>query len=346
MEFKHTPVLLKEVIEGLNINPSGFYLDCTLGGAGHSSEILKKLNRNGMLIGFDKDSDAIKASSERLEEISNIFIYNREKDNFCNNKTSTTLFNEISNIKPKKSLPTCIIIRDDFKNSPDLLKKIKCPKLDGILVDLGVSSYQIDNSERGFSFRADGDLDMRMDQSQILTAKEIVNTYSEDDLVKLFYTYGEEEFSKSIAKNIVKFRANEEIKTTKQLNDIIESSMPKKIVFSRGGAAKKVFQALRIEVNSELSDLDLFLKNIISLLNNKGRICVISFHSLEDRIIKDIFKELSINCTCPSSFPKCVCGGNKAKIKLISRKPITASQTELSFNSRAASAKLRIAEKI
>lgn len=331
MEFKHTPVLLEEVIDGLKINPSGFYLDCTLGGAGHSSEILKRLT-NGVLIGFDKDSDAINASFKRLKEIGNAIIYNSsEKINIAG--------------LARGNKPACVLIKSDFKDAVDILNSINCPPLDGILIDLGVSSHQIDTPERGFSFRMDAKLDMRMDQSQPLTAKEIVNSYSEDELRDLFYKYGEEEFSKSIARNIIKYRSSKEILTTRELNEIIENSMPKKVVFSRGGASKKVFQALRIEVNSELSELDSFLKNSINLLKKRGRICVISFHSLEDRIVKTTFKELATNCICPSYFPKCVCGGNLAKISLVNKKPICASVDELSSNSRSSSAKLRIAEK-
>jgi 16S rRNA (cytosine1402-N4)-methyltransferase len=345
MEFNHIPVLLSEVIDGLSINPSGFYLDCTLGGAGHSSEIVKRLNKNGLLIAFDKDIEAINFSAKKLNEFSNVIFYDTLKNSFSNGENTVSDFQKIENLKINKSLPISLLIKSDFKNSFEILSTFGI-SLDGILIDLGVSSYQIDTASRGFSFKLDSDLDMRMDQSQTLTAKEIVNTYSEEDLVNLFYKYGEEEFSKSIAKNIVKFRESNEIKTTGQLNEIIESSMPKKVVFSRGGAAKKVFQALRIEVNSELSNLDLFLKNIVSLLKSKGKICIISFHSLEDRIAKDVFKELSTNCFCPASFPKCICGGNNAKINLVSKKPITASQKELSFNSRSASAKLRVAEKL
>lgn len=344
MEFKHIPVLLNEVLEGLKINPSGFYLDCTLGGAGHSSEIVKKLNKNSVLIGFDKDVEAITASAEKLNKIANVIYYD---------SIERLSFETIKTMKINPNMPLCILIKSDFKNAPKILQQIfstndmieVSPFLDGILVDLGVSSYQIDNANRGFSFRLNAPLDMRMDQSQSLTAKDIVNSYSEENLIKLFYKYGEEEFSKSIAKNIVKARGEELIETTEQLNKIVEKSMPKKIIFSRGGAAKKIFQALRIEVNSELIGLDNFLKTIISLLNKNGRMCVISFHSLEDRIIKEVFKDLSINCICPPSFPKCICK-HKATVRLISKKPIIASERELIDNSRASSAKLRIAERL
>ncbi len=320
-EFSHIPVLLNEVVENLNIKPNGIYVDCTLGGAGHSSEIVKKLKK-GILIGFDKDINAILASKEKLSKISYVTINSEE------------------NIKNG-----CLLVNDDFKNAPKILKEIGIEKIDGVLMDLGVSSYQIDTAERGFSYRLDGILDMRMNTSQSLTAKDIVNTYSEEELVNIFKTYGEEEFSHSIAKNIVKQRQIAPIETTLQLNEIVENSMPKKVVFSRGGASKKVFQALRIVVNSELEDLSKTIESFVDMLNENGRICIISFHSLEDRIVKSTFKDLSLNCICPPNFPKCVCN-HKAKIKLITKKPIIASSEELKNNSRSSCAKLRIAEKI
>lgn len=320
-EFSHIPVLLNEVIDNLNIKPNGIYVDCTLGGAGHSSEIVKKLKK-GILIGFDKDINAILASKEKLSKISYVTINSEE------------------NIKNG-----CLLINEDFKNAPKILKEIGIEKIDGVLMDLGVSSYQIDTAERGFSYRLDGILDMRMNTSQSLTAKDIVNTYSEEELVDIFKTYGEEEFSHSIAKNIVKQRQIAPIETTLQLNEIVENSMPKKVVFSRGGASKKVFQALRIVVNSELEDLSKTIESFVDMLNENGRICIISFHSLEDRIVKSTFKDLSLNCICPPNFPKCVCN-HKAKIKLITKKPIIASSEELKNNSRSSCAKLRIAEKI
>ena len=343
MEFKHIPVLLNEVIEGLNINPSGFYLDCTLGGAGHSTEIIKKLNSNGILIGFDKDIEAIKASTKKLEKYSNVIFYDINKKTFSNNVIEVFSFNELNKLKKEKDKPISILIKSDFKNSISILKEMNFPQLNGLLIDLGVSSYQIDSQDRGFSFRLDSPLDMRMDQSQDFTAKNIINTYSEKELTDILFKYGEEEFAKSIVRNIIKARAEKPIETTKELNDIVENSMPKKIVFSRGGASKKVFQALRIEVNGELNGLEEFLTTSISLLSKNGRICVISFHSLEDRIVKNVFKELSTDCICPPSFPKCICN-HKSKIKLISKKPITALEEELKLNSRSSSAKLRIAE--
>lgn len=321
MEFVHKPVMLNEVLNGLNITENGIYVDCTLGGAGHSSAILNSINI-GTLIGFDKDFDAIETSTQRLSKISNV--------------------QTLENFKPEGK--TSLIVKADFKDSPKILKDLNINP-DGILIDLGVSSYQIDTASRGFSFKHNGILDMRMDTSQILTAKEIVNTYSEEELRKIFKEYGEEEFAFSIAKNIVKARQNKEIETTLELNEIVENSMPKKIVFSRGGASKKVFQALRIEVNGELENLKETIEQLIKLLKPKGRIAIISFHSLEDRIVKTVFKDLSVTCICPPSFPKCVCN-HKATINLINKKPITASQEELLENSRSTCAKLRIAEKI
>lgn len=323
MEFSHTPVLLAEVLENLSIKPNGVYVDCTLGGAGHSSKILKKLE-NGLLIGFDKDQEAIDASTNKLSKICKVF----SKDNF-----------------KKINEKSCLIIKDDFKNSPSVLTELGITKIDGILIDLGVSSHQLDTAERGFSFKKDAPLDMRMDTSQSLTAKEIVNTYSEEELRNLFKEYGEEEFAFSIAKNICRARALKEIETTLELNEIIENSMPKKVVFSRNGAAKKVFQALRIEVNGELNLLKETIENLIKFLCPGGRIAIISFHSLEDRIVKNVFKDLAQGCICPKNFPICVCN-HKATIEIVTRKPIVASEKEQQENSRSTCAKLRVAEKL
>lgn len=323
MEFSHTPVLLDEVLENLKIKPNGVYVDCTLGGAGHSSKILEKLE-TGLLVGFDKDQEAIDASTKKLSKICKVF----SKDNFKKN-------NEKS----------CLIIKDDFKNSPSVLTELGITTVDGILIDLGVSSHQLDTAERGFSFKKDAPLDMRMDSSQSLTAKQIVNSYSEEQLRNLFKEYGEEEFSFSIAKNICKARALKEIETTLELNEIIENSMPKKVVFSRGGAAKKVFQALRIEVNGELNLLKETIENLIKFLCPGGRIAIISFHSLEDRIVKNVFKDLAQGCICPKNFPICVCN-HKATIEIVTRKPIVASEKEQLENSRSTCAKLRVAKKL
>ena len=323
MEFSHTPVLLDEVLENLEINPNGVYVDCTLGGAGHSSKILEKLE-NGLLIGFDKDQEAIDASTKKLSKICKVF----SKGNF-----------------KKINEKSCLIIKDDFKNSPSVLTELGITTVDGILIDLGVSSHQLDTAERGFSFKKDAPLDMRMDSSQSLTAKQIVNSYSEEQLRDLFKEYGEEEFAFSIAKNICKARALKEIETTLELNEIIENSMPKKVVFSRGGAAKKVFQALRIEVNGELNLLKETIENLIKFLCPGGRIAIISFHSLEDRIVKNVFKDLAQGCICPKNFPICVCN-HKATIEIVTRKPIVASEKEQLENSRSTCAKLRVAKKL
>lgn len=307
VEFKHIPVMLGEVIEALNIKPNGTYIDCTVGGGGHSYEIAKRLT-NGKLYCFDRDSEAIETSKNRLKEFG-------DKVEF---------------------------IKANFKEAPKIVQE----KVDGILIDLGVSSHQIDEGERGFSFLHNGRLDMRMGQDEeIQTAYDIVNFASEDKLKEIFFKYGEEEFSKTIAKNIVKARAEKKIETTFELRDIIENSMPKKVVYSRGGASKKVFQALRIAVNGELDDLEKTLTSFIDMLNPGGRLVVLSFHSLEDRIVKNVFKRESTDCLCPPKTPICICG-HKKKVILVNRKPITASEEELKVNSRSSSAKLRAVERV
>lgn len=311
MEFKHIPVMLNEVIDGLNIKTDGIYVDCTVGGGGHSFEIARRLT-TGHLYAFDRDQDAIKKSTKTLEKF---------KDNIT-------------------------ITKANYKEAPKILKELGVDKIDGFLIDLGVSSYQIDTAERGFSFVHDANLDMRMDQSEnVLTAKEIVNTFSFEELVKIMRDFGEEEFAKSIAKNIIKERETKSIDTTFQLKEIIENSMPKKVVYSRGGASKKVFQALRIYINGELDELDTLLNELIEMLNSNGRGCVLTFHSLEDRIVKNVFKLQSTECLCPPKTPICICG-HKASVKLVSRKPIIASETEQKQNSRSTCAKLRIIEKL
>ena len=298
--------MLNEVISALEIKPNGVYVDCTIGGAGHSYEIAKRLQK-GKLYGFDRDEEAVKASRARLKEFGNHVE----------------------------------VIKANFKDAPKILQEKGVKKIDGVLIDLGISSHQIDDCGRGFSFINDGRLDMRMGQDEeTQTAYDIVNTYSESELVELFYKYGEEEFSKSIAKNIIQARKEKKIETTFELRDIIEKSMPKKVVYSRGGASKKVFQALRIEVNHELDGLDELLEEFIDRLNVDGRLVVLTFHSLEDRIVKTVFKKESTDCLCPPKTPVCICG-HKAKIKLLNRKPIMASQEEISQNSRSTSAKLR-----
>ena len=306
------PIMLNQVIDGLNIKKDGIYVDCTVGGGGHSYEIAKRLT-TGRLYAFDRDIDAINKSKQTLKE-------------FEKNVT---------------------IVKANFKQAPQILKEeFGVEKIDGFLIDLGVSSYQIDEGDRGFSFVHNGRLDMRMDKDEdVLTAEEIVNKFPYEKLVKIFKTYGEEEFSASIARNIVKEREKHKIETTFQLKEIIENSMPKKVVFSRGGASKKVFQALRIYINGELDGLDNLLEELIEMLNSGGRGCVLTFHSLEDRIVKNVFKLESTNCICPPQTPICICE-HKAKIKLLNKKPILADETEQKQNSRSTSAKLRTIEKL
>ena len=311
IEFKHIPVLLEEVIAALEIKKEGVYVDCTMGGGGHSSAILSRLSKKGKLIGFDKDDDAISVCKERFSGPQNVTI-----------------------------------IKSDFKNSPNILKEMgMAGQIDGILLDLGVSSYQIDSAERGFSFLHNGPLDMRMDKSQDLTAFDVVNFYSEKQLLKILYEYGEESNAKNIVKNILKSRQEKPIETTFELKEIVEKSFPKKVIYGKGGVSKQTFQAIRIEVNGELEGLKECLQNLIQLLRKGGRIAVISFHSLEDRIVKNVFKDACTDCICPPKTPVCICG-HKAVAKPVSKKPIVATTQELQKNSRSSSAKLRIIEKI
>lgn len=311
MEFKHVPIMLNECIDNLNINPDGVYVDATLGGAGHSCEIAKRLSEKGTLIGIDKDATAIKVSGERL-----------------------------SKYKCK-----VILINDDYKNLLNILNENNIQKIDGLLADLGVSSYQLDEVERGFSYSKDAKLDMRMNQNQRLTAEEVVNNYSERDLIKILFEYGEESFAKSIVRNILKAREISPIKTTGELVKIIEKSVPTKLLYKGGSVAKKTFQAIRIEVNSELENLKAVLNDMVECLKPSGRLCIITFHSLEDRLVKNCFTENSQGCICPKSFPICVCN-HKPKIKLISKKPIIPTDEEMKINTRSTSSKLRVAEKL
>ena len=306
LEFKHIPVLLDECIEGLNIKPNGIYVDGTIGGAGHSIKIIEKLSNEGLLIGIDRDTDALKVADEKLKAFKNYKLVHGN--------------------------------HDDIKN---ILKELNIDKVDGILLDLGVSSYQLDERERGFSYNSDNILDMRMDQSQKLTAMEVVNNYSEEELAKIIYEYGEERFSKSIAKNICEYRKKEKITTTKMLADIVEKSKP----YSKDGhPAKRTFQAIRIEVNNEIKPLYDTVRNSIDVLKQNGRLCIITFHSLEDRAVKDAYNDAQGKCTCPKDLPYCVCG-YKSYGNIVNKKPIEASEEELQKNSRAKSAKLRIFEK-
>lgn len=308
MEFKHTPVMLNECIEGLNINPDGIYVDGTLGGAGHSKEIAKRLSKKGMLIGIDRDEEALKAAKENLKEFSNVkYVHGNH---------------------------------DEIK---EILEEFNIDKVDGILLDLGVSSYQLDERNRGFSYLGSNELDMRMDQTQSLTAKDVVNNYDEEKLANIIFEYGEEKFSRNIARNICKYRAEKVIETTDELVKIIEESIPKSKQ-KDGHPAKRTFQAIRIEVNNEIKPLFNTIENCIDCLKDGGRLCVITFHSLEDRAVKKAYIEAKGKCTCPKDLPYCVCGA-KSLGEIITKKPIVATKEELERNSRSKSAKLRIFEK-
>lgn len=310
MEFKHTSVLLKESIEGLNIKPEGIYVDGTLGGAGHASVVAGMLTGKGRLIGIDQDEAAIKAATERL--------------------------------LPYKEHVT--IVRDNYRNTPKALKELDIDGIDGMLLDLGVSSYQLDNEERGFSYRYDTPLDMRMDQRSSFSAKEIVNEYSEMELFRVIRDYGEDKFAKNIAKHIVAARQKKPIETTGELNEIIKAAIPARMRAEGGHPSKRTFQAIRIECNHELEVLKDSLTELIDLLNPGGRLCIITFHSLEDRIVKTAFRQAANPCTCPPSFPVCVCG-KVSKGTVITGKPILPGEEEMEVNSRAKSAKLRIFER-
>ena len=310
MEFKHVSVLLDECINALNIKEDGIYVDCTLGGAGHSSEIVKRLSSDGRLIGFDQDKDALKAAGERLKDYKNVTY-----------------------------------VHSNFYAIYDVLTDLGIDGVYGILMDLGVSSYQLDNGERGFSYMQDAPLDMRMNRENEFSAYEIVNTYSEEELYRIIKEYGEEKFAKRIASFIVKNREEKNIETTLELVEIIKAAIPAKARREGPHPAKRTFQAIRIEVNKELEIISKTILDGVKKLNKGGRMAIITFHSLEDRIVKNTFKELANPCTCPSEFPVCVCN-RKPEVKLISRKPIEASKEELEFNPRSRSAKLRIIEKL
>ena len=309
MEFNHKPVLLEECIQGLNINPDGIYVDGTLGGAGHSLEIAKRLSPNGMLIGIDRDIDALEVAKQRLKQYTNVkYLHGNH---------------------------------DDIK---EILEELQIDKVNGILLDLGVSSYQIDTEKRGFSYMLNSELDMRMDQSQELTAKEVVNTYEEEELSKIFYEYGEEKFAKQIAKSIVEQRRKNPIETTQELVNIIKQAVPY-YDKNAGHPAKRTFQAIRIEVNNEIEPLYNTVKNAIESLKQGGRLCIIAFHSLEDRAVKKAYNDALGKCICPKDLPYCVCGAKQVG-KIINKKPIEATKEEKEENSRSKSAKLRILEKV
>ena len=306
MKFEHIPVIATETIENLNIKPDGVYLDLTLGKGGHSKMILERLSDEGTLIALDQDKEAIEAAKENLKDFSNV-----------------------------------IFVNSNFEKIDEILRGLGFGYIDGALMDIGVSSYQIDNADRGFSYMKDGPLDMRMNQENELTAEIIVNEYSQDELEKIFFEYGEEKFSRLIAKNIIKAREDYRIDTTFKLKDIVTKS----IKSNEAHPEKRVFQALRIEVNRELDVLKDTIDKVVDQLNKDGRLAIITFHSLEDRIVKNKFKDLATDCICPPEFPVCVCN-HKAKVKIITRKPITASKKELKENSRAKPAKLRVCQRI
>ena len=310
MEFKHVSVLLNECIDNLNIKENGIYVDGTLGGGGHSLEILKKLSKDGLLIGIDQDEDALKAAKNRLQNFDNVKY-----------------------------------VHSNFYNVESVLNNLEIEKIDGILMDLGVSSYQLDTCERGFSYMQDAALDMRMNRENPISAYNVVNEYEEEELFRIIKDYGEEKFAKRIARFIVENREKKPIETTLELVEIIKAAIPAKARREGPPPAKRTFQAIRIEVNSELSILNKTIEDAVNKLNKGGRVAIITFHSLEDRIVKIKFKELATSCTCPKEFPICVCGG-KAKVKIISRKAIEPSKEEVLENPRSRSAKLRVIEKL
>lgn len=312
MEFNHVSVLLDECIENLNIKEDGVYVDCTMGGAGHSKEIVKRLSNKGLFIGFDQDKNAIATAKERLAEYSDRVKF----------------------------------VHSNFENLKSELEKIGVYKIDGVLADLGVSSHQLDEADRGFSYMHDAPLDMRMDVRKDFSAYDVVNTYSEEQLAKIIRDYGEDNWAKRIAKFIVEEReANGPIEKTGELVDVIKKAIPKKARIDGPHPAKRTFQAIRIEVNSELSILNKTIEDGVEKLNKGGRMAIITFHSLEDRIVKNKFRDLAVSCRCPKEFPVCVCG-EKAKVKIISRKAIEPTKEEVEINPRSRSAKLRVIEKL
>lgn len=311
MEFKHKSVLLYETVDELNIKPDGIYVDGTLGGGGHSYEIAGRLSEGGRLIGIDQDEDAIKAASKRLEPY----------------------------------MDRVTIVRNNYCNMDKVLDELGIDKVDGIMLDLGVSSYQLDAAERGFTYNVDTALDMRMDQRQEITAKDIVNEYSEFDLYRIIRDYGEDRFAKNIAKHIVAARQEKPIETTFELNDIIKAAIPMKVRATGGHPSKRTYQAIRIELNKELEVLENSIDMMIDRLKPEGRLCIITFHSLEDRIVKTRFRNNENPCTCPPSFPACVCG-KVPKGRVITRKPVVPTDEEINENSRSKSSKLRVFERV
>ncbi len=311
VKFAHKSVLLDETVDSLNVHVGGIYVDGTLGGGGHAYEVCKRLNGQGRLIGIDQDEEAIKAASVKLEEFGNMVTF----------------------------------VRSNYVSIEEILKNLGIDKVDGIMLDLGVSSHQLDTVERGFSYKADAPLDMRMDVRNEVTAKDIVNSYGEIDLYRIIRDYGEDKFAKNIARHIVKERQNKPINTTNELTEIIKAAIPAKVRMKGGHPAKRTFQAIRIELNKELEVLDHSIDTMIDLLADHGRLSIITFHSLEDRIVKNRFKNNENPCTCPADFPVCVCG-KKSKGRIITRKPIVPKEEEIENNSRSKSSKLRVFERI
>lgn len=311
MEFKHKSVLLYETVDELNIKPDGIYVDGTLGGGGHSYEIAGRLSEGGRLIGIDQDEDAIKAAGKRLEPY----------------------------------MDRVTIVRNNYCNMDKVLDELGIDKVDGIMLDLGVSSHQLDAADRGFTYNVDTALDMRMDQRQEITAKDIVNEYSEFDLYRIIRDYGEDRFAKNIAKHIVAARQEKPIETTFELNDIIKAAIPMKVRATGGHPSKRTYQAIRIELNKELEVLENSIDMMIDRLKPEGRLCIITFHSLEDRIVKTRFRNNENPCTCPPSFPACVCG-KVPKGRVITRKPVVPTDEEINENSRSKSSKLRVFERV
>ena len=307
MEFNHKSVMLDECIQGLNIKADGVYVDGTMGGAGHSKEIVKRISKKGLLIGIDRDEEAICVAKERLKDFQNVEF-----------------------------------VHDNHDNIKNILENLNIPRVDGILLDLGVSSYQLDERNRGFSYIGNGELDMRMDKTQTLTAKYVVNNYKEEELAKIIFEYGEEKFSRPIARKIVEHRKQKEIETTEELVNIIEEVLPRRK--GEGHPAKRTFQAIRIEVNDEIKPLYNTVMDSIDSLKSGGRLCILTFHSLEDRAVKNAYIEAKGKCTCPKDLPYCVCGA-KSLGNIINKKPIVANEKEQEENSRSKSAKLRIFEK-
>ena len=320
MNFEHVPVMLRECLESLQIKPDGVYVDGTVGGAGHAGEIFKRLSPEGRLVGLDRDSEALAAADDHLKQIAAALAETRAEH------------------------PAYFLVKSNYQDMPRVLRELEIPRADGILLDLGISSYQIDNPQRGFSYMHDAPLDMRMDQDESYTAADLVNGYSEADLARVLRDYGEERFASFIARRIVLARKEKPIETTGELVDIIQKAIPVKYQKTGGHPAKRSFQAIRIELNHELTSLEQSLSRLIDLLSPGGRLAVISFHSLEDRIVKTAFRQAEDPCICPKNFPRCVCGA-VSRGQVITKNPLQPQEEEKEQNSRAASAKLRVFEK-